>query len=146
MNDLFIQKKVVDFNEKKLVFRGLSTKDLFILLDKKESFIMWLFEGIELKNKEEFTSTVFTKFPDILALILALTCINLEEVANEKEISLATKIELFTYSDITPSLNAINAVVDLTFRDDVAETVKKWKAEIEKLMSIFFKTKEEIQR
>jgi hypothetical protein len=152
MKDLLTKKKKINFEDIDLTFKGLTTQDLFVLLNDYPSFVNWLFIGVSFENEQEFGNTVFVKYPEIMSLILALTCTDLNDAINKDEkeedkiiLTLDDKIEIFKSSDITCSLNALNAVCDLTFREGVAETVKKWKKNLDAMMGIFFKTKQEIQ-
>jgi hypothetical protein len=152
MKDLLTKKKKINFEDIDLTFKGLTTQDLFVLLDDYPSFIHWLFIGVSFQDEKEFAKTIFRKYPQILSLILAMTCTDIEDVINKDEkledkitLTLEEKIEIFNNCDISYSLEALKAVCDLTFKDGVAATVKKWKVNLDSIVEIFFKTKEEIQ-
>lgn len=152
MKNLLIKKEKISFEDIDLEFKGLTTQDLFFILNDYPNFVNWLFIGVDFENEKEFGKTIFLKYPEILSLILALTCTNLVEVINKDlkdedkiQLSLIDKIEIFKGADITCSLNALNAVCNLTFKAGVSETVKKWKTNLQSMIEIFFKTKEEIK-
>ena len=142
MKNLLVQKKKVKFDDIELEFKALTTNDLFALLNDYPDFVNWLFAGVDIESQEEFSRTVFMKYPQIMSLILALTCCNLEKVTEEK-LSMEEKLEIFIGCNITNSLEALNAVVELTFKSGVAATVGKWKRDLNVIMEIFFQAKTE---
>lgn len=144
MKNLLVQKKKVKFEEIELEFKALTTSDLFALLNDYPAFVNWLFAGVNIDSKEEFARTVFMKYPEIMSLILSLTCCNIEEVTDE-ELSLDERVNIFLSCDITTSLEALNTVVELTFKSGVAETVGKWQRDLKTVMEIFFQAKAETE-
>lgn len=140
--DMLVETKEVKLkaNDKEFdfKFKALTTEDLFYLFNNYPEFINFLFKGKLNSSNEEFSNVLFTKYPRVASLILALTVI-------DEQKDLEKKSNVFNQINATFQLEAINAVIDLTFESGIEQTIKKWETGIQKILEKFFLVKEKTQ-
>lgn len=122
-----------------LNFRALTTTDLFILFNEYPEFINYIFSGVNFKDREEFKKKVFSKYPRVMSLILAMTVIH-----NEKD--LIKKSKVFESMNVEFQLESFKNVIELTFKSGVSETIKKLENNLVQILETFQEAKTEVKK
>lgn len=104
-------KKVkIQGTDNTLLFRGLSAKDIIMLINNYGEILTYIFDGIDLSSSESITTHLIDKAPELCYSIIAI-CENDENATPEQAKSLP----------LVTQLESINAIIDLTKPDSYEE-------------------------
>lgn len=127
-------KKVkIQGTENYLIFKGLSAKDVIMLMNHYDKILTYIFDGIDITSSETITSHLIDKAPELVYSIIAI-CEQDENATPEqaKSLPLVTQIE------------SLNAIIDLTKPDsyeEFQENVGKILLQTSKLLKLLKKEK-----
>lgn len=123
-----LKKVKIQGTEDFLTFRGLSAKDIIILINNYGDILTYIFDGIDLTDSESITSHLIDKAPELCYSIIAI-CEGDESATPEQAKSLP----------LVTQLESVNAIIDLTKPDsyeDFEENMGKILLQISKLLKL----------